>query len=122
MSNASKVFVNDVPEEERPQVLLGSILSCFTSSLMYWSTEALFDLYKGASEMVIEHYQSQGRKTKKLEEKLSTALRYAGTERTAIMDVIYEEVLRYENKGRLTGFGMANRYGDWMPGNPERSM
>jgi allophanate hydrolase subunit 1 len=122
MSNASKVFVNGVPEDERPQVLLGSILSCFTSSLMYWSTEALIDLYKGASEMVIEHYQSENRKTKKLEDKLSSALRYAGTERTMILDVIYEEILRYENKGRLTGFGMANRYGDWVPGNPERSM
>ena len=122
MSNASKVFVNGVPEDERPQVLLGSILSCFTESIMYWGTEALVELYKGASEMVIEHYQSEGRKTKKLEEKLSSALRYANNQRSAILDVIYEEILRYENKGRLTGFGMANRYGDWVPGNPERSM
>lgn len=122
MSKESKVFVNGVPEDERPQVLLGSILSCFTESIMYWGTEALVELYKGASEMVIEHYQSEGRKTKKLEEKLSSALRYADNQRTAILDVIYEEILRYENKGRLTGFGMANRYGDWMPGNPERSM
>jgi hypothetical protein len=78
------------------------------ANLKYWSQDALEELYKGTAEMIQEI--KPDKRFKKFVQK--TRVTY---------NTIWNTILKSEGKGLLHGFGVSNRFGDRMWGNPERS-
>ena len=110
-----------------PAEMLSEILS--TPFLDYWSYDALRDFYCGAIEVVGEFCglkreeveRSQKAQLTRFSSVAGNLLRYVPATRSDLLRKIYDTILSGNRLGRLSGFGMSNRFGDEMVGNPEYS-
>jgi hypothetical protein len=97
-------------------------------NLALWSADALSQLYKGLIELSVEMAREEA-KTKKGGQKAKLTrlinsskkrLQYVAQDRNKLIKQIYDAILETEGTGLLHGFGMSNRFGDLIKGDPER--
>lgn len=94
----------------------------------YWSTDAIRELYKGLMEIVIEMAEEErknrkgGEKAKytRLVNSTKRKLHYVSKDRNMVIRQLYNYVLANEGCGLLRGFGMSNKWGDPIQGDPEK--
>jgi hypothetical protein len=92
-----------------------------------WSCGSLKYLVTEIQSMVIELCEDQkinsvGPKKATCTRNISKAqksLRYIPNDRDALLVLIYELILEAEGMGRMYGFGLTNKFGDKIRGNPE---
>jgi hypothetical protein len=126
-------------EEKHPELWLngfkiiakkpGEFVSAILSSvpdLQFWSYEALKELYVGTYDIVSEFCHVFGRIDKKkyssfarFPGRVKARMQYIPDTQPEMLEHIYHAILSSEGLPLLKGFGVVNRQGDWMPGNPE---
>ena len=114
-----------------PDKILADLFSSIPN-LECWSVSALERLYSGVHEIVRLYCmeikdQVRGSARSKITKFLNKELymprnSYSDTERyrKSLLKLIYECILRAEGLGVLRGFGISNRFGDKLHGNPEK--
>ena len=126
--NGEQVYSCD-PKEILQEVFLS------VPDVLYWSAEAIREFVIGTFEMINEF----GVKVKE-ELKLSNSVvtgevsksfsrfsswtkkthRFIPKDRDKLILFVYNSIMVCEGKGLLPGFGISNRHGDNLPGNPEK--
>lgn len=109
-----------------PQTIIPMILPTM-NNLPYWSLESLKDLYVGTLRMVVDFCKfrreeltgSQRAKYTRTINRTENSLKFLPGQRERLLEKLYDMILSGEGYGRLTGYGMANKFGDKLKGNPE---
>jgi hypothetical protein len=114
--------------DESPNAVLGAIFS-IPKDLKYWSVDGLRKFYIAAHELVCELCEERKRDKRKYKNPaqfsrfISTSvarITYLPKDREQMLVKIYDAILLSYRLGHLSGFGMTNRFGDKLQGNPER--
>ena len=112
----------------KPKEIIPLVLQAITN-LPLWSYEALKDLHIGLQYMLIDLCGGQ-RENKsgsekatytRLTTKARKTIRYTPNDRDVLLRLLYDLILEAEGMGRLHGYGMTNKFGDNIRGNPEHN-
>ncbi len=117
--------INDDVIDQKPAHLPAEIFTRLPN-LKYWSKDALVKVIKGAfaeeKKMLTLERRCGGIKkgvqTRELK-RIALQLVFLPEDHDKIIKLIYEIILRADNMGTLHGFGVANKFGDPLVGNPE---
>jgi len=112
-----------------PNVILTSIFTLF-NDLQWRSYESLKEIYISSIEDVINLCYEMGldksirgsnrAKLTRFANEKRKVLRFIPKTREILLAKIYEMILRVDGLSPLAGFGMTNRFGDNLKGDPER--
>jgi len=114
----SAIIIQHNPD---PRKMVAEILRSIPC-LEYWSDDALRKLYKGAFLLVRDHIHALEREGIKVK-KSSFSRRMGQVLRSRVpqpIRSIFEEILSVEKLSVLHGYGLSNRFGDQLYGNPEK--
>jgi len=96
-------------------------------NLSLWSYASLRNLHIGLQQMLIDLCENlrEGKKGSekanytRMISKAGKVIHFTPTNRDILLGVLYDLVLESEGMGRLRGYGMGNKFGDSIRGNPE---
>lgn len=119
-------YLNGNPISGDPNLVLPTVLESIPD-LQYWSAEALQKLYIGALELAIimakeEKKCKKGSAASKLTRFINSVpnrLKLLPRDRNRLIELAYSAILSSEGLSTLTGFGMGNKFGDYIAKNPE---
>lgn len=134
----NRITINGTPfVNPSPKQVTSALLECVLSDdLQYWSPQALFNLYMGIMELVVETIEwlksqpgmkgQRGGNTTRLQKQITRdklKVKHAGVfpQTKDTLKQMYQQYLASNGLGGLHGFGVTNRYGDRLGGNPEYS-
>ena len=122
-----------VPSDD-PKVILQEIFTT-TPNLDCWSPEALREFIVGSFEMVHDfglqlkkelkesgssHFGEVSKKFSRYSSWSSKSIKFLPRDRERLIHFIYDIIMTCEGMSLLPGFGMSNKHGDFLPGNPEK--
>lgn len=119
------IKINGAEIGNDPRIVAATVL-CMPPNLKYWSRDALIELFVGAMELGIDAaegmkggtYTRFRNNTRNRIKKFKEFIHKKS--RDQILETIYNEILKAEDKAPLRGFGMANKFGDPLMGDGER--
>lgn len=119
-------MLNGQPIPADPNVILPMVLETIPD-LQYWSAEGLRNLYLGVLEMGLgmakeEKKCKKGQQGAQLTRFINGAhnkRRFLPYEQDKLLKMFYSTILSAEGFSPLNGFGVSNKWGDSIQGNPE---
>lgn len=118
--------VNGIPIPPNPNMILPTVIESIPD-LRYWSAEALQKLYIGTLEMGLEMAKeekkqrkgAQGAQLTRFISATPNKIKFLPNDRDSLLRVFYSAILSSEGLTQLNGFGISNKWGDSIQGNPE---
>ena len=118
--------LNGIPIPPNPNRILPTVIESI-SDLRYWSADALKELFLGTLEIGLELAKEekkcrkgpQGAQLTRFINSAPNKIKFLPSEHISLLRVCYSAILASEGLSPLNGFGMGNKWGDSIKGNPE---
>ena len=118
--NNQSFKMNGVVIEPTPRSIMSNALGLMVDDFKYRSKENLIEILIGVRDLVIDWLTAKGKSTKKYEkEQVNIRNNAEHMSHSQVIQMAYNEVLRFEDLGPLRGFGLSNKFKDNIAGNPE---
>lgn len=120
MVENSRFFkMNGILIDPTPNSIMANALELF-DDIQYRSKDNLIEILIGINQLVIDWLKVGGKTSKKYQQaRLGLRRKKEYLTRDQALQLVYNEILRLEDRGYLRGFGVSNKYKDTINSNPE---